>query len=445
MKPRASRDATEPEERVRIVIIGNGVAGITCAMDARQRDADACITIISGETDYFFSRTALMYSFMDSMRRKDLEPYERHVYARKNLRLVRDWVVDLDAEQRLVTLEGGESIAWDRLVLALGAAPNLFPWDGVDAVDEGLVHFVSMQDLDHCERLVPSTKQAVVVGGGLIGIELVECLLHHGIATTFLIREPWFWPMSLGPEEAEFVVEHMRQHGADVRLEDEMERVEVDGQGRVSAVRTTKGEHLPCQMLGIAAGVHPNLERVKAWSQAPEMGRGIIVDQAFRTSLPDVFAIGDCAEIHPTDGTPYGETIWYSAKRHGHLVGAHALWGDDIAYTRPIFFNSSKFFEIEYTTVGEVMTAPEGTPTIWLKMPKKPVSIRIVHDGDQVIGFNMLGCRFNHELLERWIAERRSPAWVEQHLREAQFDVEFGRTKLKRMERSELPLRRMGR
>ena len=95
---------------MRIVIIGNGVAGITCAMDARQRDADASITIISGETEYFFSRTALMYSFMDSMRRRDLEPYERHVYDRKNLRLVRDWVVDLDAEQRMVTLEDCEAV-----------------------------------------------------------------------------------------------------------------------------------------------------------------------------------------------------------------------------------------------------------------------------------------------------------------------------------------------
>lgn len=430
---------------MRIVIIGNGVAGITCAMAARQRDADASITIISGETDYYFSRTALMYAFMDSMRRKDLEPYERHVYERKNMRLVRDWVIDLDADARQVVLEGGEKIPYDRLVLALGASPNLFPWDGVDDVRDGLVHLVSMQDLDHCERLVQSTKKAVVVGGGLIGIELVECLLHHDIDTTFLIREPWFWPMSLGPEEAEFVVAHMREHGADVRLEDEMQQVQVDDSGRVKEVVTKQGERLPCQMLGIAAGVHPSIERVKRWSSAPKLGKGVIVDQGFRTSLPDVFAVGDCAEIHPDDGEPYGETIWYSAKRHGHLVGAHALWGDPIRYSPPIFYNSSKFFEIEYTTVGDVMKAPEGTPTIYLKMPKKPVSIRIVHDDDRVIGFNMLGCRFDNELLERWIAERRSPAWVERHLRAAQFDVEFGRTKLKYMERQELPLTKAGR
>lgn len=424
---------------MKIVIIGNGVAGITCAFTARQRDPDAEITVISGETDYFFSRTALMYAYMDVMPRRNLEPIERGAYDNQRIKRVRDWVVDMDATAKTLTLEGGQTLSYDRLVFAVGARPNLFPWKGVDQVKDGLVHFVSMQDLDNCERLTPSTRKAVVVGGGLIGIELVESLLHHGVHVTFLIREPYYWPVALGKEEAEFVVRHMREHKVDVRLSEEMTSMEVDASGRIKTVHTNKGDALDCQLLGIAAGVRPNLDRIKAFKDAPEMGRGIIVNDRLETSLPGVYACGDCAEIHPEGGKPYGETIWYSAKRQGALVGRN-LFDDAIGYRPPLFFNSSKFFEIEYTTVGQVMSAPEGTPTIYMKMPGRDVSVRIVHDGTSVIGFNMLGSRWNHEILERWILERRSPEFVQKNLKAAQYDVEFGRAPLRKMKVENLPL-----
>ncbi|MCA9564200.1 MAG: NAD(P)/FAD-dependent oxidoreductase, partial [Myxococcales bacterium] len=239
---------------LRVVIIGNGVAGVSVAMSVRQRDPDAQLVIVSGETDYFFSRTALMYAYMDKMTRQDLEPYERAVWKRMGIELVRAWVTDLDAEGRTVRLDSGKTLQYDRLVFAVGAAPNMFPWSGSETVKEGLVHFVSMQDLEACERLTPTTKKAVVVGGGLIGIELVECLNHHGVDVTFLIREPWYWPMALGPEESEFVADHMRAHGVDVRLGEEMVEMSADSGGRVQSVQTDKGETLSCQMLGIAAG-----------------------------------------------------------------------------------------------------------------------------------------------------------------------------------------------
>lgn len=426
---------------MKIVIVGNGVAGITCAMTARQRDPDASITVISGETDYYFSRTALMYAYMDTMTRQNLEPYERSSYAKQRIDLVRGWVVDMDASAKTLTLESGATLGWDRVVFAVGASPNMFPWKGADAIRDGKVHFVSMQDLDACERLTPSTREAVVVGGGLIGIELVECLLHHGVKTTFLIREPYYWPVALGREEADYVAEHMRAHGADVRLGEEMTEIKVDAGGRVSAVVTGSGETIPCQMLGIAAGVRPNTERLKGFKDAPALGRGIIVNDHLETNIPGVFACGDCAEIHPEGGKPYGELIWYSAKRQGMLAGRN-LFGDKVAYRPPLFFNSSKFFEVEYTTVGEVMNAPDGSPTIYRKMPGKHISQRIVHDGERVIGFNMLGSRWNHEVLERWIHERRSPAFVRRNLHAAQYDVEFGRVKLERMTEQDLPLRK---
>lgn len=422
-----------------IVIIGNGVAGITAATAARQRDPDASITVVSGETPYYFSRTALMYAYMDVMNRRDLEPYERSMYASQRISLVTDWVVDLNAETRTLTLANGATLPYDALVLAVGSAPNMFAWPGADKIRDGLVHFVSMQDLDACERLTPSTQRAVVVGGGLIGIELVECLRHHGVDVTFLIREPYYWPVALASDEAVYVADHIREHGVDLRFREELEEIRVDAQGRVSGVKTDQ-EDIDCQMLGICIGVRPQVERLKSFTHAPTINRGVVVDRTLATNLPGVYACGDCAEISQGDNErPLLEQIWYSAKRQGRLVGRN-IFGDSIEYEPPTFFNSSKFFEIEYTTVGQVVRVPDGTPSRYYKLPGKPVSARVVHDGERVLGFNMLGSRWNHEILQRWVDERRSPDWVHRHLREAQYDVEFGQAPIDQMQVKDVPM-----
>ncbi len=400
------------------VIIGNGVAGITAAFAIRERDASASITVVSGESDYFFARTALMYVYMDRMQPRDLEPYERGVYEKKLIRRVRAWVRDIDSDRKQIRLDSGEAIAYDKLLLATGSTPNRIPWPGLEAEHDGVVHFVSMQDLERCERLTPSTKRAVVVGGGLIGIELVECLVHHGVHVTFLVREQWYWPIALGPQEGEMVAAHIRKHGVEICLEEEVASVESSSDGRVRAIRTNRGRELPCELLGIAIGVRPAIDWLRSVTTPPAIGRGILATTGFRTSLDSVFTAGDCTEI---EGVGV-EQIWYSAKRQGELA-ARGMLGDHVQYTPPTFFNSAKMFEIEYTTVGR---RADGAGSFYYRQPGRDVSIRIAADGGAVVGFNMLGSRWDHRKLSAWIEQKRTPAEVMASLHQAQFDVEFG-------------------
>lgn len=406
-------------------IVGNGVAGVTAAFTLRERDRDARITLISGESDYFFSRTALMYAYLDRMTLRDLEPYERDAYHRLRIDRVRGWVTDLDADRKHLQLEDGTVIEYDRLLLATGSLANRIPWTGLDAVQEGLVHFVTLQDLERCERLTRPGAQAVVVGGGLIGVELVECLVHHGVDTTFLIREPWYWPAALDEREAAMVSEHLRRHGVKVVLGENVTEVLTEA-GRVRGVKTASGAAYPCEILGVTAGVHPAIEWLANVTTPPARKRGILVDRAFRTSLPGVFAAGDCAEF---TGNGQVEQIWYSAKRQGEQA-ARSMLGDPVEYRPPVFYNSSKFFEVEFTTVGDVMQAPPAALQFFARAPGREATVRIIEHEGRVTGFNMLGSRWNHTYFERWIAERRSLDWVLQHLGEAQFDVEFGRLDL---------------
>ena len=404
------------------VIIGNGVCGITAAFTLRARDKKARITVVSGESDFFFSRTALMYAFMDRMERRQLEPYERKVYAREKIELRRGWVTDLDAHARTLTFADGATLAWDKLLLATGSLGNVPPLPNLSAAKDGVVRFVTLEDLDACERLATSSRSAVVVGGGLIGIELVECLVHHGIETHFVVREDTYWPAALFPEEGEMVGAHLRRHGVHLHLHDEVTRVDVDSAARVSGVVLKSGPALAAQMLGLAVGVSPRVDAFKSVKTAPLVKRGVVVDRAFRTSLPSMFAAGDCAEV---DGVV--EQLWYAAKRQG-VAAAHSMLGDDVAYAPPVFFNSSKFFEIEYTTVGRATPGPGKS--LYRRHASKDISQRIIVHDDVVVGFNMLGSRWDHAVLERFIAERRTLAYVGEHLHEAQFDVEFGRVPL---------------
>jgi NADPH-dependent 2,4-dienoyl-CoA reductase/sulfur reductase-like enzyme len=410
------------------VIIGNGVAGTTAALALRQRDPQADITMISGESDYFISRTALMYAYMDRMSLRDLEPFERQVFRKQRIRLVRDWVTDLDANSRTLRLKQGPPLTYDRLLLAVGSLANRPDWPGLSDAREGVVSFVTLPDLEKCERLTPTTREAVVAGGGLIGVELVECLAFHGKKVTFLVRSPWYWPAALAKEESEIVSEHIRRHGVDVRGGEEISEVLTGGDGRVRGIRSKSGAEFPCQMLGFCIGVVPAIEWLRQVTTPPQMQRGIAISAGFATSLENVWAAGDCAEF-VRDGKPTVEQIWYTAKRQGELA-AHAMLGDPIHYEPPIFYNSAMFFEIEYTTVGMAIDVPAGSASFFCRIPGKDASIRIIEHGGAVIGFNMLGARWNHTFFERWIAERRNMDYAIEHLPDAQFDVEFGRLDL---------------
>ncbi len=415
------------------VIIGNGVAGITAALSLRQRDRRAGITVISGESDYFFSRTALMYAFMDRMNLRDMEPYERRIYDAQKIRRVRGWVRNLDATAKEVTLDDGHVLRYDRLLLATGSVPNRPDWSGLDQAAEGVVHFVSLQDLAKCEELTPSTRRAVVVGGGLIGVELVECLAHHRLAVAFLVREQWYWPMALAEEEGMMIADHLRSRGVELLLSDRVAVVKTSNR-RVASVVTTAGAELPCEMLGICVGVRPAVDWLASVKTPPELGRGIRVSPDFRTSLPDVWASGDCAEIVFAERAPVVEQIWYSAKRQGELA-ARSMQGELIRYEPPVFYNSAKFFDVEYTTVGRAPEPDETARTFYYRVPGRDVSLRIIENASGVIGFSMLGSRWNHTIFEEWIRGRRSMDAVMTQLHLAQFDVEFGRLDLRAVRR----------
>ena len=406
-----------------IVIIGNGIAGITAARHIRKK-SDHAITIISDETEYFYSRTALMYIYMGHMEYHHTKPYEDWFWSKNKLQLLKDYVKSVNTEDKTLTLRDHDSITYDILIIASGSTPNKLGWPGQDL--KGVTGLYGIPDLQTMEQYTQNIDQAIVVGGGLIGIEMAEMLHSRKIPVTMLVRESSFWNRVLPAEESAMVNRHIGEHDIDLQLDTELDRIESDTEGRVRSVITKSGKEIECQFVGLTVGVHPNINFLEG--SEIEIDKGVLVDEYLATSVPDVYAIGDCAQHRePRPGRKPVEQIWYTGRIQGETL-AYTLCGTKTAYQPGIFFNSAKFIDIEYQVYGEINTDPaEDEEHLYWEHADGRKSIRIAYkkDNGNVIGFNLMGIRYRHEVCERWIKNKTSIREVLKHLYQANFDPEF--------------------
>lgn len=410
-----------------ILIIGNGVAGITAARTIRKL-SNHRITVVSGESEYFFSRTALMYIYMGHLTFEQTKPYEDWFWKKNHIALVHDHVVGINTDRKHITLQSGQNLDYDKLILATGSRPRKFGWKGQDL--RGVQGLYSLQDLQTMIDQTNHTKRAVIVGGGLIGIETAEMLYSRKIPTTFLVREARYWNTVLPDEEANMITQHIREHPSiDLRLNTELREILDDGTGAVRGIITGSGEEIPCEFVAVTVGVEPNIDIVRTTSIPTQ--RGILVNEFFEAAgVPDVYAIGDCAEMQFADGsTPSRiEPLWYAAKAHGERV-ARNICESRHAYIRGVFFNSAKFFDIEYQTYGAVSPKlPANHDTLFWRDEAGKRLVRIVFEKDapkRVTGFNVLGIRYRQNVCSEWIERGTSIEEVLQNLGAANFDPEF--------------------
>lgn len=408
-----------------IVIIGNGISGITAARFIRKL-SDHEITVISAETDHFFSRTALMYIYMGHMRYQDTKPYEDWFWDKNRINLRRAYVESVDFEQKTLHLNGNNAMKYDKLLIATGSKSNKFDWPGQDL--NGVCGLYSYQDLENMERYSDGLQRAVIVGGGLIGIEMAEMFHTRHIPVTMLVREKEYWSNALPLEESTMVSRYIRKVGIDLRLESELKEIEDDGSGRACAVVTKNGERIACGYVGLTAGVSPNVDFLK--DSGLEIGRGIKVNKFLETNIPDVYAAGDCMEVRePRPGRKPVEAVWYTGRMAGETA-AYNICGKQIAYDPGIWFNSAKFLDIEYQVYGDVPSAQrevEDYASLYWEHADGEKSIRLVYDRNkgQIRGFNLMGVRFRHEVCEKWLAEEAHVEEVLQNLKLANFDPEF--------------------
>ncbi|MGE0587854.1 MAG: NAD(P)/FAD-dependent oxidoreductase [Cyclobacteriaceae bacterium] len=406
-----------------IVIIGNGIAGITAARHIRKL-SDNKITVVSSETEHFFSRTALMYIYMGHMKYENTKPYEDWFWKKNRIDLVNAHVESVDTSQKKLLISKGDAISYDMLIVATGSKSNRFGWPGQNL--KGVQGLYSYQDLVEMESSTLGIKKAVVVGGGLIGVEMAEMLLSRGIEVTFLVREKSFWNNVLPVQDAELITRHLRTHHVGLKLETELKEILSDDHGRVKSAVTSSGEIISCQFVGLTVGVSPNVEFLNG--SGIEIGRGVLVNEFLETNIRDVYAIGDCVErSYELPGRRNIEQVWYTGRMMGEVV-AQTICGKKTRYQPGPWFNSAKFFDIEYQTYGQVGNALGSLEDeFYWEHAEGQKAMHFVWNKETLkfLGVNTFGIRLRHECFDRWLREGRDIKYVIDHLPEANFDPEF--------------------
>jgi 3-phenylpropionate/trans-cinnamate dioxygenase ferredoxin reductase subunit len=320
----------------RVVIVGGGLAGGTAAMALRENGFDGDVTIVGVESRPPYHRPPLSKGYLRGEERFEdqlVNPADSYASSGINLRLGVS-ARRIDPRKKLVELEGGEGLPYDRLLVATGGRNRRPPIPGLEL--EGVLQLRTVEEADRIRALAISGREAVVVGMGFIGSEVTASLRHLGVRVTAI--EGFRTPLArvLGEPVGEVLAQVHRDHGVELVLEDSVAAFE--GSGRVERVRTARGRVIECDFAVVGMGISPNSDLLEQAEAATD--NGAIVDELCRTSLPDVYAAGDVTNHrHPIFGRIRVEH-WNNAFQQGRAAAlsmldrgapydyVHSFWSD---------------------------------------------------------------------------------------------------------------------
>ena len=338
------------------VIVGNGIAGVTAAEILRTEDAAAHITVIADDPFPVYYRPALKDYLAGRVREDRLWARPTSFYQDSRVRFLPERVVGIRPEQHVLQLQSGRQVGYGRLLLANGARASSLSCPGVHLA--GVTTLRTVADYQAVLSRLSVVRRVVVSGSGTLALETVETLRHRGYEVSHLLRRRTLWSEILDPVASDLVLQQERRDGVDVRLEEEIaeivgEPLQEGQRGQVSSVVTTRGEHIPCEMVLIAIGIDPNIDFIR--QSGIVCGRGVRVDAALRTSAPDVYAAGDVLETHDAvSGRTRVLGQWYPSIQQGRAAAYSML--DLLDSSQPFspgnFYNATFLYGLDFASAG---------------------------------------------------------------------------------------------
>lgn len=359
------------------VIIGSGVAGIAAAEAIRSLDSVNTITLIGNDPYGFYSRPGLAYYLTGELHDKALFPRTPDDLRKLNLRSIKGKVTRISRGDHTLELENQSHIPYDRLLVAAGA--QAMPLDLPGANLEGVVKLDHMSDAKLILKQARRGKTAVVVGGGITALELVEGLLSRGMKVRYLLRGDRYWSNVLDEQESHIIEHRLQEEG--VTLTYHAEIVEVLGKaGKVSGVRLLNGQMLKCDLVAYAIGIRPRLDLARPAGLA--IDRGILVNEYLQTNDIAVYAAGDVAQVYdPLSGQAILDSLWAPARQQGHVAGLN-MAGKRTAYVKAPPFNVTRLAGLTTTIIGTVgrgrdddlVGIARGDSETWRQLPDSMVA-----------------------------------------------------------------------
>jgi nitrite reductase (NADH) large subunit len=340
-----------------ILILGNGAAGATTAEEIRKIDTQCAITVVSDEDRYFYSRPRVIELLSGKVTPEQILIRKKEWYEANNIRLMLGTkAVGLNIPEKTVFLSNGESIVYDRLVLALGSNSFVPPFKG--AQSPGVFTLRTIDDAEKIIEYSAGRKSAAVIGGGLLGIEAANSLLGRGLSITVIEFFERLLPRQLDTESALILKELLENKGLKFMLG--MQTEELAGTEGAVKVKFKNADDFSAGMVVISAGVRPNTGITEGTGIAKN--KGIIIDNFGRTNIDDIYACGDVTEHN---GIPY--CIWPAAREQAAAVARH-ITGLPGEYKGTVMSTKLKVADLELASIGNI-NADGGIETVVKKEP----------------------------------------------------------------------------
>ena len=329
-----------------LVIVGAGLAGGNAAVAARKNGFDGPITLIGAEEDPPYNRPPLSKGYLRGEEKlDDIESRPEPEYEKQSIELRKGARVGaIDPGRKTVQLVGGEELFYSTLIVATGGRNRRPPIPGIDL--DGVLQLRRRAESDRIREAAKSGGRAVVVGLGFIGSEVTASLRMLDCEVVAIELEQWPLTRVLGKEVGLQLAEMHKAHGAELAPGDGVESFEGVA-GKLTAVRTKSGRRLACEFAVVALGIEPDVDLLKA--AGADIDNGVLVDERCQTSLPGIFAAGDCANrIHPLFGHRIRTEHWNNADRMGRFAGRNAAGKNHVFDDVPSFWSDQYDENIEY-------------------------------------------------------------------------------------------------
>ncbi len=375
---------------MRYAIVGNGVAGTTAAENIRQNDPAGEISIFTEEELPFYYRIRLPDFLCGEVNESQLVAKKKEWYQEHKISLrLATKITDGSVKDRILRSATGEEFGFDRLLLANGSRSNVPGISGADK--QGVLTLHNIQDARDIIAHGECCKKAVLIGGGLLGLESGYSLIKRGLQVTVVEFFPRLLPRQLDTEGAARLQNILADKGFSFRLDAKTSSIE--GDENVQGIKLQNGEFIDAEMVVISAGVNPRLDL--ALKLGLECDRGLKVDSRMQTSHADIFAAGDIIEFA---GKTFG--IWPAAMEQGRIAGIN-ISGGDAAYEGTVLSNILKVADVDLASAGEIDNESKYSSKI---VASQTAYKKVVLDGNRVIGCIMLGDKKNFNRISKAIS-----------------------------------------
>ncbi len=303
------------------LILGNGVAGLSAAKAIRERNKTCSIVMVTNENALSYNRPMLTKSMIAKFDASQIAIHDEQWYKENNIiNILNKNILEINTQEKIVKLEENINLKYDKCIYALGSESFIPPIPGYEK--EGVIAIRRISDTDKINDFLPNVKNAIVIGGGVLGLEAAWELRKAKCNVTVLELAPSLMSRQLDEKSGKFLEEIIKESGLDLRLNVKIDNIE--GEGLVTGIKLEDGEVIPADLIVMSCGVRPNVKL--ATDSGIEVNKSVVVNEKMETSKLDIYACGDCAEFNNIN---YG--IWPQAIEMGKVAGANAA-GDSLTY-----------------------------------------------------------------------------------------------------------------